>query len=332
MKLKETAIPAAKAAILACCALVDWLHRRHRSAFLGLGRMIGDLIFHFVRKRRTVVMANIRATVGRDWGPERTRAVAREVYRNLALNLLEFMTLPFMTRDRINSIVRPHGLDVFLKHSSDGRGSILLTAHVGNWEYLGAWLGLNGYPINAVNKKQKGIFADIVSEFRETVGMKLVFKGSLLKAAVNCLKQGEILGLLADQGAGRVVDFLGRRTSMPYGAAMFSRKFGAPVIPTFSVRLHDGTHRAFCLPEVEMTRTGDAEADFLENTRRISRVLGEVITRHPEHWFWLHKMWKDLAHTAETGAASASWQSARAETGWQAGGVGPSSGEAEETE
>lgn len=301
MNLRETAIRAARAAILAICGLVDWLHRRHRPVFLCLGRFVGDIIFHVIRKRRTVVIANLRATVGRDWGPERTRAIAREVYRNLALNLFEFMTLPFMTLERINSLLDPEGLDVFLEHSGKGRGSILLTAHMGNWEYLGAWLALNGYPINAVNKKQKGIFADIVSEFREQVGIKLVFKGSLLKAAVNCLKGGEILGLLADQGAGKVVDFLGRRTSMPYGAAMFSRKFGAPVIPTFVVRLHDGTHRAFCLPEVEMVKTCDIEADFVENTRRISNILGEVVTRHPEHWFWLHKMWKDLSHAAERG-------------------------------
>ncbi|PKK92146.1 MAG: hypothetical protein CVV64_01635 [Candidatus Wallbacteria bacterium HGW-Wallbacteria-1] len=282
-------------AVLLVCKAMYQLQKRDPGHLVTLGSITGDLIFHFLRKRRMVVIANLRNTIGEDWSPARTRQVARDVYRNLATNLFEFMALPFHDRDSLNSIVTSTGMERYDEYLSGGKGILLLTAHYGNWEYLGAWLGLNGYPLRAVNKRQKGIFADFVIWFRQRAGVKLLFKGAVLKSAVTCIRDGAILGLLADQGGGKLVRFMGRKTSLPYGAALFSGKLKAPVIPTFIRRIEDGRHQVFTLPEIKMEFTGDRERDLQENTQKVADVLQQVIESCPEQWFWLHKMWKDVS-------------------------------------
>lgn len=285
----------ARKAVLLICKALFLLQRRNPRHLLDLGAVLGDLVFHVFRKRRKVVLANLRNTIAGDWSPARTRRMARDIYRNLATNLLEFMTLPFHDRDSFNELVSARGMEVYDQYLAQGKGILLLTAHFGNWEYLGAWLGLNGYPLRAVNKRQKGIFAYFVTWFRERAGVRLLFKGAVLKSAITCIREGAILGLLAEQGGGKIVDFMNRKTSFPYGVALFAGKLGAPVIPTFIRRLPDGRHEVFTLPEIQMEYTGDRELDLVANTQRAARVIQQVIESCPEQWFWLHKMWKDLS-------------------------------------
>src|SRR5271157_5853614 len=46
-------------------------------------------------------------------------------------------------------------------------------------------------------------------------------------------------------------------------------------------------------PPVELVRTGDAERDAMENTRRFTKVIEEIIRQHPEQWVWVHARWKN---------------------------------------
>lgn len=283
-----------KKIIRALGLLLFILHKKQRPIFLFLGRRLGDIVFYLIRKRRLVVIANIIGTIGSTWPREKVLDIARKSYQNLALNLLEFLTSPYQTKEYINSFFHSQGMEVYKPLLETQKGSILLTCHIGNWETFGAWLCLNGYPLHAMNKRQKGIFAGLVIEYREMCNIKLVYKGSFLKGALKCLKSGGILGMIADQGGGKVVDFMGRPTSMPYGPSTFARKFKCPVIPTFSHRLENGDHEVIALPPIEIDITKDLEKDNLVNTIRCTKAIEKYITEHPEDWFWFHKMWKDL--------------------------------------
>lgn len=283
-----------KKAALAAGYIFFLLHSRHRRAFLFIGRLFGDFIYFFIRKRRLVVYANIIGTIGKTWPRKKVQALVRECYRNLALNFIEFLTFPWQTKKSINSFVHARGTEVYEPLLAEKKGSILLTAHFGNWEILGAWLGFNGYPLYAMNKKQKGIFANLVTEYREMCHINLVFKGSFLKGAMKCLKNGGILGMLADQGNGKVVSFMGKKTGMPYGPASFARKFNAPVIPVFSRRLSNGDHEIIAGPPIEIVKTGDPEKDNYVNTIEFTKKIEQFIIKYPADWFWFHKMFKDL--------------------------------------
>jgi KDO2-lipid IV(A) lauroyltransferase len=60
-------------------------------------------------------------------------------------------------------------------------------------------------------------------------------------------------------------------------------------------------HRVHVMPEVSFVRTGDRDADNVENTQRWSDTVEDIVRRYPEQWAWFHKRWRtvDKDHTRE---------------------------------
>ena len=58
------------------------------------------------------------------------------------------------------------------------------------------------------------------------------------------------------------------------------------------MRAGQGQHRLVFSQEIPVRRTGDLQQDIVENTRVFTQVLESYVRRYPEHWFWLHRRWK----------------------------------------
>jgi KDO2-lipid IV(A) lauroyltransferase len=117
-----------------------------------------------------------------------------------------------------------------------------------------------------------------------------------MRAMIRSLKRNEIVGILIDQNVawyeGVFVDYFGRPACTTDGLALLALHTGAPVLPGYIVRLHDGRYRLVIGPEVEVTRTGDWDADVLVNTQRFTKVIEETVRQYPDQWFWVHQRWK----------------------------------------
>ena len=130
-------------------------------------------------------------------------------------------------------------------------------------------------------------------------------------AAGRALKNGKLLGFLADQDAGpggAFIEFLGKTAATPLGPAVFSRKFRAPVVPAFILRRPDGKHTVRVYERMEYVDTGDTEKDLYDLTVRMTRLMEEVIRENPTQWLWFQKRWntppemkKEKHHGAQGG-------------------------------
>ena len=117
-----------------------------------------------------------------------------------------------------------------------------------------------------------------------------------MRPMLRSLKNNEILGILIDQNVawyeGVFVDYFGRPACTTDGLALLALHTEAPVLPGYMVRLPEGRYRLVIGPEVEVTRTGNREADILANTQRFTNVIEETVRRHPDQWLWVHQRWK----------------------------------------
>src|SRR4029077_4448317 len=89
------------------------------------------------------------------------------------------------------------------------------------------------------------------------------------------------------------VDFFGKMASTTTGIARVALHTGAAVGPGYAV--WDQSLRKYRLrfePPIELIRTGDAERDVFENTQKFTKVLEEIIRKHPQQWVWVHGRWK----------------------------------------
>jgi len=160
--------------IKAFSRMICWLPY---SWLLSIGKFFG-LVFHCVapkQRKRAIAQISERLNL-----PEKeARAVIRRLFIHLGQTFLEIMYTPVLNRrniDRFISIENRHYLDEVL---STGKGAVILAAHFGNWEWLGAALALIGVPLSSIIKPQPNEqHTRILNEFRQHTGIQIFRRGT----------------------------------------------------------------------------------------------------------------------------------------------------------
>jgi len=262
-----------------------------------LGAVLGWVMLICSHHRNRIALRNLSFAFKEKDGEERKR-ILRKCCENVGKSLVEFLRLPPLGGNgEIHELVSLEGEQHLRTALGKGRGVILLTAHYGNWELVGAKLAACGYPLNVLARPQRDERTTrLMNRIREAAGMRVLTSRNASSGEIlQCLRKGEIVGFLNDQNAGRkgvFVDFFGRPASTPGGAALFALRTKAAVVPMFALRNENDTHVALLLPEVEIIQTGNLRRDVAANTALFTRLIEEQIRTRPELWFWLHDRWR----------------------------------------
>jgi KDO2-lipid IV(A) lauroyltransferase len=222
-----------------------------------------------------------------EWSEAKRRAVLKGMARNLGWMAAEFARLPKYTRENIESVVVLDGHENFLEGKSRGKGVIYLTGHIGAWELSSYAHALYGFPLHYMARPlDNALLDEMVNEYRGRSGNKPIYKNEAARRMLKVLKEAGTLGILADQntmpGEGVFVDFFGTQACTTTGIARVALHTDAAVVPGYAY--WDQNLRKYRLrfePPVELVRTGD------------TKVIEEIIRKHPEQWVWIHARWKN---------------------------------------
>ena len=264
------------------------------SALLTLGRGAGILYYRFIKKQRQRAIGQMMA--GLAISEEEAKKLVKASFINMATNVFEIFYMPRLNENNFRDYIDIEHLERLTDALAEGHGVVVLTGHIGTWEWLSAAFTLSGLPVTAIAKPQPNEqYTRVLNALRATIHVEIFSRGtSELLAAARALKQGKILGFLADQDAGpggAFIDFLGRPASTPMGPAVFSRKFNAPVIPAFILRQEDGRHRVIVGEALRYEDHGDTDRDLYDFTVRMTRILERVVRENPTQWLWFQKRW-----------------------------------------
>lgn len=263
-----------------------------RATFAGefLGKIVSALA-----PRKQVGMKNLSMAFPQN-GIAWKREILKKCYRHLAWSIVEYLCL-VKDPSRIHSfIVNIQGEEILQDLLRDGKGAIILTGHIGNWELLAGWLASRGYPIHAVVRDPNDVdVACMLADFREKVGLKTFSKYNIMLGAAKLARKGAFLAILADQDAGREgihAPFMGVECSTPGGPAALSHLAGVPVIPLVSYRKEPFKHEIVIYPPLPDPKEENRSRRIEIVTRLANQVLEDMIRKHPEQWLWLHRRWK----------------------------------------
>jgi len=249
-------------------------------------------------KMRKTAEFNLRLAFP-EWSEAQRRTVLKGMTRNLGWMAAEFARLPRYTRENIENVVVLDGHENFLEGKSRGKGVIYLTGHIGAWELSSYAHALYGFPLYYMARAlDNALLDEMVNEYRGKCGNRPIYKNEAARMMLKVLKDAGTVGILADQntmpGEGVFVDFFGTQACTTTGIARVALHTDAAVVPGYAY--WDGNLRKYRLrfePPVELVRTGDAERDVRENTQRFTKVIEEIIRKHPEQWVWIHARWKN---------------------------------------
>lgn len=254
---------------------------------------VSDLQYHFSPRDRKAVTNNLKIILGTNKDISRQ---VREVFRNFGRYLLEFFRMAkFLTPDYIKSNVRIRNieyLDRVLKH---GKGGVLLTAHIGNWELGGVVISMLGYPVVAIAlpHKERPV-NDLFNHQREARGIKIVQTNGSIRKCIEALHENKIVAILADRDfgfRGEIMDFLGRKTSIPQGPAIFCEKVGAPLIPAFLIRVEDDKFELIFEEPVFPPSEGSEEEKVHTLMKQYTAIIERKVREYPTQWLMFREFW-----------------------------------------
>lgn len=271
--------------------LIGFLH-------LSLGRLLGRLLFYTDKRHREIAVKNLEMALCKEKDISEIHGIAKKVFENLGMNLIEFCHIPRLTQNNIDNYVSIKGIDNFLSAYKKDKGVILLSAHLGNWEMSAVGLALKGYPIHiVVREPDNPVISRFINYVRTSCGNRTINKVSGMRTLLKILEKGNVVATMLDQNVtwteAVFVDFFGRLAATNKGVALLAMKSNAPVIPIFIVRKdNNGRHEIVFDKEIPVETSGDKKNDILVNTARFVSAIEDAIRKEPEQWFWVHQRWK----------------------------------------
>ena len=257
-----------------------------------IGIFLANLQFLFAREDRNSVISNLSIIL-----PNENKAniykKAKEVFVNFALYLVEFFRSSEVDLDFVKKNLSIKGENFLKEAIKNGKGGIILTAHMGNWELCGMALSLLGYPLIAIALDHKNTKVnDFFRKRRVTKGLEVVSLGVAVKKCYEGLKKNKFVGILGDRdfsAMGYPLDFLNRKKIIPRGPAVLALRTGAPIIPLFSTRKGIGHIAIECFSPIEVSN----KTTEIEIMQRYTKIMEEQIYKNPSQWLMFREFWKE---------------------------------------
>jgi KDO2-lipid IV(A) lauroyltransferase len=260
------------------------------------GERIGRLGYAPLGIRREVVRRQIAAALPGLSAAEVER-ISREAYGHLGRTSIETAILPsFSASEIVNLFECVDGWQFVEERLARGKGLIVVTGHLGNWELGGAYLAARGLPVDAVARHMANpLFDRYLTSTRQRIGMTVVHDEDAVRRVPRSVRAGRAVAFLVDQGtvglASTWVPFFGRYAKTPRGPAVFALRLDAPIVFGVALRQPSGRYGLHLEP-IDATDTGDRESDVDRIVADYTLTLERWVRRAPEQYFWHHRRWK----------------------------------------
>ena len=257
---------------------------------LMLGRGLGRLMHHLMKKRRHIAKTNVRLCFP-ELSEEEQDAIVRKTFENNGISLFETAMAWWASKRRLKKLCEVSGLEHLQKAAAEGKGVILLTAHFSALEIGAAMMALH-HPIQVTYKKARNqLFEAVVKSSRERNFINAIDTYDVRKT-VNTIKEGHVTWYAMDQdfGAHRsvFVPFMGVATCTLTTPSRFTRMTNAQIVPYFPIRNEQGKYQLIILPALENFPSDSLE----EDAARINALIEEYVRQAPDQYLWVHRRFK----------------------------------------
>lgn len=184
---------------------------------------------------------------------------------------------------------------------ASGRGFLIVSGHVGNWE-MGA-ISLLRHRVKGAIVGQQELDPRVHAlrlEVRSLLGVESITIGDTITTALKvreAVGRGVAVAMVADRAYEDdriMVEFFGRPTPFLRSPALLARFCDCPILPGFFLRNAEGTYRSFFGEPIHPNGTADPEDDALRMMTAVALAVERAVREEPSQWFNFYRYWPEL--------------------------------------
>ena len=261
-------------------------------------RCLGAVAFRTSTGAGEVVSANLSQVLGRPADSPIVRAATKEAFDRYARYWYETFRLRVLSDLELDDRVSPEGLELLEADLAAGRGAIVVSPHIGNWDAAAGWATrIAGLPVMVVAEALRPQrLLDLFTRHREELGMQVIpleEGGDVLKKLRHHLEDNGVVALVADRdmtGKGITVEMFGRERQLPAGPAYLSLATGAP-LHGISSASDLGRWRFRIGEALRVESSGDRRTDVEALTNLMAVEFERTIAARPTDWHMFQPAW-----------------------------------------
>ncbi|MDP8299539.1 MAG: lysophospholipid acyltransferase family protein [Candidatus Tantalella remota] len=270
-------------------------------ACYAIAEGVAWLFYTLSERDRENLRGNLKIILGDDVDPEELDIHLWAVFKNFAKYLTDFFRFTEFNEEYIAENIEIDGIGNLDRCIEMGKGVIVVSMHLGNWELGGAVVGGLKYPISAIVLEHTSRRVnEFFNKLRAINKMKAIPLGLQVKECFKVLRRGEILAIAGDRdytGGGIPADFFGRKVLMPKGAAAISIKTGAPIVVAVLTR-EKGDKFKFSFSEpIDFKPSGNRDADIQNLMSEYLKLFEENVRAYPDQWYEFRNIWDRVKTT-----------------------------------
>jgi KDO2-lipid IV(A) lauroyltransferase len=271
---------------------------RRIALFFSIG--VARLSYHMLGGLRKVGYRNLELAMPELSQPERERLV-KGSFESLGRILGEVSQFHKATPAKLEHLIEfhiDHLLELYAKVRHEGRGAIVVTGHIGNWELFVFAFAAIYEPMSYLARPiDNPLIEEMTVRIRSRFGNRPINKTNSVMVASKILREGGILGILADVNAhpreGVFVPLFGVPACTSSGAALLAIRTNSVIVPMCAVwdkekQKYIAIHGEIIEPVI----TGDRKLDVMTTTARFTAEIEKFVRAYPDQWLWIHKRWK----------------------------------------
>jgi KDO2-lipid IV(A) lauroyltransferase len=182
-----------------------------------------------------------------------------------------------------------------------GRGFLLVTGHVGNWEMGAVTLRAHDLVPAVVGQPELDPnVQEMRQQLRDRLGVESIDIGSSMGTAFKVRRSvdaGRAVALLVDRAYPEdevIVPFFGQPTPFLRSPALLARFCGCEILPGFFLRNPDGSYFNLWGEALSADPSLSPDEDARRIMARVAADLERVIRLHPTQWFNFYRFWDVL--------------------------------------
>jgi KDO2-lipid IV(A) lauroyltransferase len=267
-----------------------------RQICLAIGAALGSFVFHIDRKHRQISLSNLNIAFGSMFSDTKKKKIAKASFRHFGSVFADIIKIQHMKQDKVRRSLSIKGAEHLEKALALGKGVLIFSAHMGNWEMATAPISGIG-KVNVIARPlDNRLLEKELLQIRKKLGANIISKQQAARPILRALLANEMVAILIDQNTVRnqavFVDFFGKSAATTPSLAAFFLKTGAPIVPVFCLPIQSGRYHITIRQPVEIDMTGDEEQDILKITQLCTKIIQNQIQENPEVWMWFHNRWK----------------------------------------